>query len=147
MEFKDYVQDARGGTIRRAGRDLSRAFIAKLPRKYHPDVSKEKDDRRAHSRNWARTYEALKDPESARLMISCDRGPASLVITFQSRAACLQRASGVDSGFSPEDLAGSAIFFPSVLGVFSVHVMSGARSRRGRCVRQVVTLNARRTSI
>ena len=62
MEIQGLLQDARGGTIRRAGRDQASPY-RKLARKYHPDVSQEKDDERARRRKLGEAYEALKDPE------------------------------------------------------------------------------------
>ena len=60
MEFKDYYQTM-GVEKNATPEDIKRAH-RKLARKYHPDVSKEKDAE-AHFKALAEAYEVLKDPE------------------------------------------------------------------------------------
>ena len=60
MEFKDYYQIL--GVPREASQDDIKRAYRKLARKYHPDVSKEKDAE-AHFKEVGEAYEVLKDPE------------------------------------------------------------------------------------
>ncbi|MEL5848551.1 MAG: DnaJ C-terminal domain-containing protein [Candidatus Igneacidithiobacillus chanchocoensis] len=63
MEYKDYYQIL--GVARDADADAIKAAYRKMARKYHPDVSKEKDaeDR---FKEVQEAYEVLKDPENRR---------------------------------------------------------------------------------
>jgi curved DNA-binding protein len=60
MKYKDYY--ATLGVERTAGADAIKAAYRKLARKYHPDVSKEKDAEEKF-KEVAEAYETLKDPE------------------------------------------------------------------------------------
>lgn len=60
MEFKDYYQTM-GVSKSATPEDIKRAH-RKLARKYHPDVSKEKDAE-ARFKELAEAYDVLKDPE------------------------------------------------------------------------------------
>jgi curved DNA-binding protein len=60
MEFKDYY--AIMGVQRDATQDEIKRAYRKLARKYHPDVSKEKDAE-ARFKELGEAYEVLKDPE------------------------------------------------------------------------------------
>jgi curved DNA-binding protein len=60
MEFKDYY--AALGLARDASADDIKRAYRKLARKYHPDVSQEKDAE-ARFKEVAEAYEVLKDPE------------------------------------------------------------------------------------
>ena len=60
MKYKDY--DATLGVARDASADDVKKSYRKLARKYHPDVSKEKDAEEKF-KEMAEAYETLKDPE------------------------------------------------------------------------------------
>ena len=60
MEYKDYYQIL--GIGRDATQDQIKQAYRKLARKYHPDVSKEKDAE-ARFKDAGEAYEVLKDPE------------------------------------------------------------------------------------
>lgn len=60
MEYKDYYEII--GVSREATQDEIKRAYRKLARKYHPDVSKEKDAE-AHFKEVGEAYEVLKDPE------------------------------------------------------------------------------------
>src|SRR5688500_8713505 len=60
MKYKDYY--ATLGVDRQAGADEIKKAYRKLARKYHPDVSKEKDAKEKFQ-DVSEAYETLKDPE------------------------------------------------------------------------------------
>ena len=60
MEYKDYYKIM--GLKRDASQDDIKRAYRKLARKYHPDVSKEKNAE-AHFKEVGESYEVLKDPE------------------------------------------------------------------------------------
>jgi len=60
MKYKDYYEIL--GVKRDAGADEIKTAYRRLARKYHPDVSKEKDAEEKF-KEMAEAYEALKDPE------------------------------------------------------------------------------------
>lgn len=60
MEFKDYYKTM--GVSREATQDEIKRAYRKLARKYHPDVSKEKDAEKRF-KEVGEAYEVLKDPE------------------------------------------------------------------------------------
>ncbi len=60
MEYKDYYQIL--GIGRDATQDQIKQAYRKLARKYHPDVSKERDAE-ARFKDAGEAYEVLKDPE------------------------------------------------------------------------------------
>ncbi len=60
MKYKDYY--AILGVKRDAGADDIKNAYRRLARKYHPDVSKEKDAEEKF-KEMAEAYETLKDPE------------------------------------------------------------------------------------
>lgn len=124
MEFKDYYKTL--GVEPAAGQDDIKRAYRKLARKYHPDVSKEKDAEERF-KELGEAYEALKDPEKRKAYDQLRQGGWRQGDNFQPPPGW-QRASGGDSGFNPEDLAGFSDFFSSLFGD-ARH--GGARSRRG----------------
>ncbi len=60
MQFKDYYDTL--GVKRNAGAEEVKRAYRKLARKYHPDVSKEKNAE-ARFKDVQEAYEVLKDPE------------------------------------------------------------------------------------
>ena len=59
MQYKDYYKIM--GLSREASQDEIKRAYRKLARKYHPDVSKEKDAE-AKFKELGEAYEVLKDP-------------------------------------------------------------------------------------
>ena len=60
MQYKDYYKIM--GIGKEASQDEIKRAYRKLARKYHPDVSKEKDAEE-HFKEVGEAYEVLKDPE------------------------------------------------------------------------------------
>ncbi len=72
MEFKDYYQVM--GVARDATDAQIKQAYRKLARKYHPDVSKEKDAE-ARFKDLGEAYEVLKNPEKRAAYDQLGRGP------------------------------------------------------------------------
>ena len=72
MEFKDYY--AIMGVARNATADQIKQAYRKLARKYHPDVSKEKDAE-ARFKEVGEAYEVLRDPEKRAAYDQLGSGP------------------------------------------------------------------------
>ena len=87
MQFKDYYHTL-GVTRERRAEEIKRAY-RKLARKYHPDVSKEKNAE-AKFKEVQEAYEVLKDPEKRAAYDQL--GPRLSVGTAVSAAARLGAA-------------------------------------------------------
>ena len=72
MEFKDYYKVM--GVARDATEAQIKQAYRKLARKYHPDVSKEKDAE-ARFKELGEAYEVLKTPEKRAAYDQLGRGP------------------------------------------------------------------------
>ena len=66
MEYKDYYEIM--GVGRDASADEIKRAYRRLARKYHPDVSKEKDAE-ARFKEVGEAYEVLRDPEKRPLLL------------------------------------------------------------------------------
>ena len=112
MEFKDYYQAL--GVARDAGADEIKRAYRRLARKYHPDVSKEKDaEQRMKEVNEA--YAVLSDPERRAAYDRLGEG--------RRAGEDFRPPPGWDSGmefgehhFSPDDAAGFSDFFSEIFG-------------------------------
>jgi len=126
MEFKDYY--AALGVKREASPDEIKRAYRKLARKYHPDVSKERDAE-ARFKEVAEAYEVLKDPER--------RAAYDEVGQRWSGRGPDQPPPGWDTGFEFSDhgyadpLGGHSEFFEALFG----HRARGARRPNARHAR------------
>lgn len=112
MEFKDYYQTL-GVTRDATADDIKKAF-RKLARKYHPDVSKEKDaDERMKDVNEA--YAVLSDPEKRVAYDQLGRGyrPGQEFHPPPDWDAGFEFSG---HGFSPQDAADFSDFFAELFG-------------------------------
>ena len=121
MEFQDYYQAL--GVARDAPADAIKRAYRKLARKYHPDVSKEKDaEKRMKEVNEA--YAVLSDPEK--------RAAYDKLGSGHQPGQDFRPPPGWDSGFefsehehAPGDAAGFSDFFSEIFGRMGAH---GARA-------------------
>jgi curved DNA-binding protein len=109
MQFKDYYDTL--GVSRAAGADEIKRAYRKLARKYHPDVSKEKNAE-AKFKDVQEAYEVLKDPEKRATYdhLGRDYRPGQ---QFRPPPDW-QQHFGASGGFS--DLHGFSDFFSSLFG-------------------------------
>jgi curved DNA-binding protein len=123
MEFQDYYQTM-GVTKDAAPDDIKRAH-RKLARKYHPDVSKEKNAE-AKFKELAEAYEVLRDPERR---AAYDQLGANYKAgqEFRPPPEWASRQSAGSAGFDTGDGADHSAFFEELL-----RGMGGGRPGAGR---------------
>jgi curved DNA-binding protein len=123
MEFKDYYTTM-GLTRDAAPEDIKRAY-RKLARKYHPDVSKEKNAE-AHFKETSEAYEVLSDPEKR---AAYDRLGADYRAgqEFRPPPEWNARQPGGNAGFDAGENADHSDFFESLF-----KGMRGAGASTGR---------------
>ncbi|MBI1942910.1 MAG: DnaJ domain-containing protein, partial [Betaproteobacteria bacterium] len=124
MEFRDYYQTL--GVARAASAEEVKRAYRRLARKYHPDVSKEKDaERRMQEVNEA--WAVLSDPEKR---AAYDKLGSAYQPGQEFRAPPDWDAGFEFSerGFSPEEAAGFSDFFSEIFGRMN-RGASGAYSR------------------
>jgi curved DNA-binding protein len=124
MEFKDYY--AIMGVARDATQDEIKRAYRKLARKYHPDVSKEKDAE-ARFKEVGEAYEVLKDPEKRaaydRLGSGWRQGEE-----FRPPPDWDEGFEFSGGGFGPEAASAFSDFFESLFGRGRGGQAGGARS-------------------
>lgn len=125
MEYKDYYKII--GLKRDASQDDIRRAYRKLARKYHPDVSKEKDAE-ARFKEVGEAYEVLKDPEKR---AAYDRLGADFK-AGQDFHPPPNWDSGFEfsgGGFTDADKAGFSDFFEELFGrqAYGAHAGYGAQ--------------------
>src|SRR5688572_21350410 len=119
MKYKDYY--ATLGVDKKAGADEIKKAYRKLARRYHPDVSKEKDAKEKFQ-EVAEAYETLKDPEKRAAYDQLGTYQAGQ--DFQPPPGWEQQFSQGD--FSFEDLDLADLF----AGLRGARAAQGARGRR-----------------
>jgi len=135
MQFKDYYQVM--GVARDASQDEIKRAYRKLARKYHPDVSKEKDAEDKF-KELQEAYEVLKDPEKRAAYDQLGpnwrqgqdfRPPPDWGTGFE-----FSRGGPGGGGPRPEDAAEFSDFFSELFGArspFGSTRGGGGRSQRG----------------
>ena len=116
MEFKDYYEIM--GVARNASPDEIKRAYRRLARKYHPDVSKEKDAE-ARFKEVGEAYEVLRDPEKRAAYDQLGRRPQGE--DFQPPPNWNFEFEGEDRG------GGHSDFFEQLFGG-----LGGLRGRAGR---------------
>ena len=145
MEYRDYYKIL--GVQRTASADEIKKSYRRLARKFHPDVSKEKDAE-AHFKQVQEAYEVLKDPEkrAAYDQLGSEwksgeqfRPPPDWARGFEFRGGARAGAGGQGAGARPgaaEDIfedEGYSDFFSSLFGRGAGPFASaGPRRRAGR---------------
>ncbi|GAB2902432.1 DnaJ C-terminal domain-containing protein [Uliginosibacterium flavum] len=127
MEFKDYYQTL--GVSRTASADEIKKAFRKLARKYHPDVSKERDaEQRMKEVNEANTV--LSDPEKRAAYDQLGRGyqPGQ---DFRPPPDWDSGFEFSNRGFSPGEADGFSDFFAEIFGRMGGG-MNGFGGHRGR---------------
>jgi curved DNA-binding protein len=135
MEFRDYYKVL--GVERGATADQIKTAYRRLARKYHPDVSKEKNAEE-HFKEVQEAYEVLRDPEKRAAYDQLGsqwksgeqfRPPPDWGSGFERRGrASAGRGGEGDGGFAREDFSE---FFSSLFGGGSPFAHAGARGGRG----------------
>ena len=129
MEFRDYYQTM-GVTKDATPEDIKRAH-RKLARKYHPDVSKEKNAE-AQFKELAEAYEVLRDPErrAAYDQLGANHHAGQ---EFRPPPEWASRQAADSAGFDTGDGADHSAFFEELLrSMGGMGSMGGARSGAGR---------------
>jgi curved DNA-binding protein len=140
MEFRDYYKVL--GVERSATADQVKAAYRRLARRYHPDVSKEKDAE-ARFKEMQEAYEVLKDPQkrAAYDELGSDwksgqqfRPPpgwdaAQGAQGRRGRPRAGPQGPDGDAAFTDEQFSD---FFSSLFGERARHAAGGARARPGR---------------
>ena len=127
MQFKDYYQIL--GVKREATADDIKKAFRKLARKYHPDVSKEKDaEQRMQEINEA--YTVLSDPErrAAYDQVGSGYQPGQDFRPPPDWDAGFEFST---HGFSPGEAAEFSDFFSQLFGGMGAHGAAGFRTHRG----------------
>ena len=127
LEFKDYYQ-ALGVSRAATAEEIKKAF-RRLARKYHPDVSKEKDaGRRMQEVNEA--YAVLSDPEkrAAYDQLAQDHRSGEEFRPPPDWDAGFEFTGG---GFSPSEAAGFSDFFAELFGQMGGRATRGGTHARG----------------
>ncbi len=118
MEYKDYYKIL--GVDRKADADAIKQSYRRLARKYHPDVSKEKNAEEQF-KNVQEAYEVLKDKEKRAAYDELGsnwkagqdfRPPPG----WDARAHAQHAGRGQGQQFSEEDLGGFSDFFSNIFG-------------------------------
>ena len=129
MEFRDYYQTM-GVTKDATPEDIKRAH-RKLARKYHPDVSKEKNAE-AQFKELAEAYEVLRDPErrAAYDQLGANHHAGQ---EFRPPPEWASRQTAGSAGFDTGDGADHSAFFEELLrSMGGMGSTGGARSGAGR---------------
>jgi curved DNA-binding protein len=121
MEFKDYYKVM--GVARDATEAQIKQAYRKLARKYHPDVSKEKDAE-ARFKEVGEAYEVLKDPEKRAAYDQLGQRHQA----GQDFRPPPDWGSGFEFGGAGDRESGYSDFFESLFGG---HAGGGAHNRRG----------------
>src|SRR5579863_5882653 len=150
MEYRDYYKIL--GVARTASADDVKKSYRRLARKFHPDVSKEKDAE-AHFKEVQEAYEVLKDPEKRAAYDQLGsnwkageqfRPPPDWAQGFEFRGgprAGRRGAGAQDGGYGSEEVfeeEGFSDFFSSLFGAgggaggASPFASTGGRRRAGR---------------
>jgi len=116
MEYKDYYQVL--GIEKKASQDEIKQAYRRLARKYHPDVSKEKNAEEQF-KNLHEAYEVLKDPEKRtaydQLGSNWKQGQEFRPPPDWDTNTRFYR-SGHNGAFTQEDLGGFSDFFSNLFG-------------------------------
>lgn len=127
MNYQDYYEVM--GVKRDATQDEIKRAYRKLARKYHPDVSKEKDAEK-HFKEVGEAYEVLKDPEK--------RTAYDQLGSQWQAGQDFNPPPGWDSGFefsgggyTDANAANFSDFFEDLFGRRSAHGFSGAGQQQG----------------
>jgi curved DNA-binding protein len=140
MEYRDYYKIL--GVTRTASADDIKKSYRRLARKFHPDVSKEKDAE-ARFKEVQEAYEVLKDPEKRAAYDQLGsnwktgdqfRPPPDWTKGFEFRGGPRRQSAGADTRYGGEDVfedEGFSDFFSSLFGGRGPFAQGGAGAGAG----------------
>jgi curved DNA-binding protein len=137
MEYKDYYKAL--GVDKKASPDDIKQAYRRLARKYHPDVSKEKNAEEQF-KNVQEAYEVLKDAEKRKAYDELGSNWKAGQ-DFRPPPGWQQQGQGHGGQFSEEDMGGFSDFFANIFGGRGRSAQSSPFQQRGQDQRAKINIS------